>query len=71
MRIFLNMPMASTSTAVPASHSTSSGVTNGAKMVETVVMPTEKATSPLHKKLMILLDTPPGQHPTKIMPTER
>lgn len=40
----------------------------GASRVEAVVIPTEKATSPLHKKLIMLLDTPPGQQPTSIMP---
>ena len=71
IRIFLNIPTASTSTSVPASQSTSRGVTKGAKRVDTVVIPTEKATSPLQRKLMILLDTPPGQHPTRIMPVAR
>ena len=64
-----NIPTASTSTCSPASHSTSSGVTTGASRVEAVVIPTEKATSPLQRYDMILLDTPPGQHPTSIMPT--
>ena len=40
----------------------------GARRVEAVVIPTEKATSPLHRKLMMLLDTPPGQQPTNMMP---
>lgn len=63
--------MASTSICCPASNNTISGVTIGAKSVETVVMPTENATSPLHRKHMILLDTPPGQQPTRMMPAER
>lgn len=40
----------------------------GAMSVETVVIPTENATSPLHKKLMIFEDTPPGQQPTRTSP---
>ena len=45
------------------------GVISGAASVETVVIPTENATSPLHRKLMMFEDTPPGQHPTSISPT--
>ena len=37
-------------------------------MVEAQVIPTEKATSPRHRKLITLLETPPGQHPTKRIP---
>ena len=34
-----------------------------------MVMPTEKATSPLARKLMMLDETPPGQVPTKTRPS--
>ena len=36
-----------------------------------MVMLTEYVTSPRAKKLMTLLETPPGQQPTRIMPTAR
>ena len=45
------------------------GVISGAARVETGVIPTENATSPLQRKLMMLDDTPPGQQPTRISPT--
>jgi hypothetical protein len=63
------MPQASTSTFSTASQSTSNGVTTGARRVLVVVIPTENATSPLHRYDIILLETPPGQHPTRIIPT--
>ena len=63
------MPAASTSTLSPASHSVRSGVMTGDASVETVVRPTENATSPLQRKLMMFDETPPGQHPTRISPT--
>ena len=68
-RMFLNIPSASTSTFSPASQSTRRGVTIGASNVLAVVIPTEKATSPLQRYDMILLETPPGQHPTRMIPT--
>lgn len=71
MQIFLNIPSASTSIDCPARNSTIRGVTIGASSVDTVVIPTENATSPWHKKLMILLDTPPGQQPTRMIPADR
>ena len=64
-----NIPTASTSTLSPASHSIRSGVITGAASVESVVMPTENATSPLQRNVMMLDETPPGQHPTRISPT--
>ena len=67
-RMFWNIPHASTSISAPASHSTSRGVTKGERQVLTVVMPTLYATSPLHRKLMRLLLTPPGLQPTSMMP---
>ena len=69
MRMLRNMPRASTSTCSPASHNTSNGVIIGASRVEAVVIPTEKATSPRQRNDMMLLDTPPGQQPTSMMPT--
>ena len=68
-RMDVNMPTASTSTLSPASHSVRSGVMTGAASVETVVSPTENATSPLQRKVMMFEETPPGQHPTRISPT--
>ena len=65
----LNIPMASTSTISPASQSIRNGVVRGASSVESVVMPTENATSPLQRKLMMFEETPPGQHPTRMRPT--
>ena len=44
------------------------GVITGERSVETVVIPTEKATSPPQRYDMILEETPPGQHPTRINP---
>ena len=44
-------------------HHTNNGVITGANRVEAVVMPTENATSPLHRNDMILLDTSPFTHP--------
>ena len=66
-----NIPRVSTSMRVSASHHTNKGVIMGARRVEAVVIPTENATSPLQRKDMMLLDTPPGQQPTSIMPMER
>ena len=71
MRMFWNIPHASTLISAPASHSTSRGVTKGAGRVLTVVMPTEKATSPWQRKLIMLLLTPPGHEPTRMMPIAR
>ncbi len=45
------------------------GVITGARRVVMVVIPTENATSPLQRKLMMLEETPPGQHPTSKSPT--
>ena len=56
---------------MPASQSTNSGVTMGARSVEAVVIPTEKATSPLQRNYIMLLETPPGQQTTKILPAVR
>ena len=66
-----NMPNVSTSMRVSANHHTSSGVISGANSVDAVVIPTEKATSPRQRKDMILLDTPPGQQPTRMIPIDR
>ena len=46
-----------------------SGVINGARMVDTAVMPTDSATSPPAIKVMTLEEVPPGQHPTRMTPT--
>lgn len=48
---------------------TNSGVMTGESNVDTVVIPTENATSPPHRYDMIFEDTPPGQHPTRISPS--
>ena len=45
------------------------GIKDGS--VEAVVIPTEKATSPLQRNDIMLLETPPGQQPTKIIPAVR
>ena len=66
-----NIPSVSTSMRVSASHHTNKGVMKGANRVEAVVIPTENATSPRQRNDMMLLDTPPGQHPTSMMPMER
>ena len=63
-----NIAKGSMSIVLPTKKFTSSGVATGAIKVDTVVIPTEKATSPLHKKLIMFEDTPPGQQPTKTKP---
>ena len=68
MRMFRNIPTMSTATICPAVSFMRKGVIKGASKVEAQVMPTEKATSPWHKYDIMLLDTPPGQHPTSNMP---
>lgn len=68
INIDLNIPIASTSMFSPARCSMRTGVIIGASSVVAVVIPTEKATSPLQRKLMMLEDTPPGQHPTSKSP---
>lgn len=52
-----------------ARYDTRSGVINGERIVDTVVIPTEKATSPPQRYDMIFEETPPGQHPTSISPS--
>ena len=47
------------------------GVRIGAKIVLILVILTDKATSPLDKYVITLLDVPPGQVPTRITPTVR
>ncbi len=69
INIDLNIPSASTSTFSPARCSIRRGVIRGARSVVTVVIPTENATSPLQRKLIMLEETPPGQHPTSRSPT--
>ena len=51
-----------------ASKDTITGVIIGEIIVDTVVIPTEKATSPPQRYDMMLDDTPPGQQPTRISP---
>ena len=46
-----------------------SGVVSGASRVDSEVMPTENATSPLQRKLMMFEETPPGLQPTRMSPT--
>ena len=46
-RMLSNMPTTSTSTLFPANAHVSNGVRNGASKVDTPVMPTESARSPL------------------------
>ena len=54
---------------VPLARSdTRSGVINGESNVDTVVIPTENATSPPQRYDMIFDETPPGQQPTSISP---
>ena len=53
----------------PTRSAVRSGVITGASSVETVVMPTEKATSPLQRKDIRFDETPPGQQPTRMSPT--
>lgn len=69
INIDLNIPIASTSIFSPARCSIRIGVMIGASSVVIVVIPTENATSPLQRKLMMLDETPPGQHPTSKSPT--
>ena len=52
-----------------ASNDTRSGVITGESNVETVVIPTENATSPPHRYDIIFDETPPGQQPTRISPS--
>ena len=47
------------------------GVSTGARIVLILVMLTDKATSPLERKVITLLDVPPGHVPTRITPTVR
>ena len=63
--------MALTLILVSASHKTRSGVIKGARSVLAIVMLTEYVTSPFARKLITLLETPPGQHPTRMIPTAR
>ena len=46
-RMLRSMPTTSTSTVSPASSHTSKGVRTGASKVDTAVMPTDSARSPL------------------------
>ena len=48
-----------------------SGVRIGESSVETLVIVTDKARSPLDMKVMTLEDVPPGQVPTKTTPAVR
>ena len=62
-----NIGSALIETCVPlASNDTRSGVINGESNVETVVIPTENATSPPQRYDIIFEETPPGQQPTRI-----
>ena len=57
-------------TCVPlARNDTRSGVINGESNVETVVIPTENATSPPQRYDIMFEETPPGQQPTRISPS--
>lgn len=66
-----SIPTASTSTYCPAKSHVSAGVSMGAAMVLTVVMPTLSARSPPARKVMTFEAVPPGQHPTSTTPTAR
>ncbi len=59
---------ASTGMYSPASHSASTGVSRGASRVETVVIATERATSPLARYDTTFDAVPPGQQPTRMTP---
>ena len=63
-----SMPRASTSTRVPTESHTSRGVRKGARIVEAIVMPTERARSPRARKVITLEAVPPGQQPTRTTP---
>ena len=69
--IDLNIKNKDTSTHFPAKRYTSAGVRNGARRVETIVIPTDKGTSPSAIYVITLLAVPPGQHPTRITPSAR
>ena len=61
-----NIGSAFIETCVPlASNDTRSGVINGESNVETVVIPTENATSPPQRYDIMFEETPPGQQPTR------
>lgn len=62
------MLTALTSTFCPAYNKVSKGVAKGASTVDTEVMPTDKATSPLAKYVITFDEVPPGQVPTSITP---
>ena len=65
-----NIGRALIETCVPlASNDTRSGVINGESNVETVVIPTENATSPPQRYDIMFEETPPGQQPTRISPS--
>lgn len=66
-----SIPNVSTCVNVPANNHIRSGVSNGAAIVETAVIPTESARSPFAKYVITLDAVPPGQHPTRITPIAR
>ena len=63
--------MKETSTHAPASTYAKDGVASGATSVDTIVIPTDNATSPPAIYVITLLAVPPGQHPTRITPSAR
>ena len=67
-RMEMNMLTMFTSTIVPANSHVRRGVSRGAIIVDTVVIPTDRAKSPFDRYVMTLEAVPPGQHPTRITP---
>ena len=65
-----NILTGSTVTVVFNNKQVIAGVKNGASRVLTLVIPTERATSPLERQVITLLDVPPGQVPTSTTPAK-
>ena len=67
--IDINIADADTGIHCPASNNVNIGVIIGARTVETIVIPTDNAISPLAKNVITFDDVPPGHVPTNTTPT--
>mmetsp|Transcript_5925 Transcript_5925/g.16591 ORF Transcript_5925/g.16591 Transcript_5925/m.16591 type:complete len:231 (-) Transcript_5925:405-1097(-) len=70
-QVDVRRPMTSTGTMVPTASCVSNGVVTAARRVDTVVMPTLRATSARARKETMLLAVPPGQQATRTSPTAK
>lgn len=66
-----SIPTVSICVIVPANAHIRNGVRRGATMVETAVIPTDRARSPFERYVITFEAVPPGQHPTRITPIAR